>query len=128
MMIALDLQSRLPIYEQLRARISELVLLGALQPDEQLPSVRAFAKELGINPNTVQKAYQELERDNIVYSVAGRGSFVSHHLDLAARLREQQLEKLRQAAREARSAAVPEESAVEAVRETYRIVRGSASP
>ena len=76
-MLSLDLQSRQPIYEQLVRGLSELVSLGALAPDEQLPSVRSLARDLGVNPNTVQKAYQELERSGVIYSVAGRGSFVS---------------------------------------------------
>jgi GntR family transcriptional regulator len=118
-MIKLDLQSRLPIYEQLKTKISELILVGELNPDDQLPSVRTFARELGINPNTVQKAYQELERDNIIYSVAGRGSYISPSLDLTKQLEEQQLGHIRQAARQARSNAVPEEKAVEAVHQAY---------
>jgi GntR family transcriptional regulator len=118
-MIKLDLQSRLPIYEQLKAKISELVLLGELKPDDQLPSVRSFARDLGINPNTVQKAYQELERDNIIYSVAGRGSYISPQMDLMRQLQEQQLQKVRQAARQAKAGAVPEELVLATVRDVY---------
>ena len=76
-MLTIDLQSRQPIYEQLIYRMSELVALGALAPGEQLPSVRALARDLGINPNTVQKAYQELERRGVICSVAGKGSFIA---------------------------------------------------
>ena len=85
-MIKIDLQSRTPIYEQLQEQILRLSLLGVLDQNEQLPSVRALAREIGVNPNTVAKAYQELERqgtparvvslDNF-YTVPGRGSFVS---------------------------------------------------
>lgn len=76
-MLKLDYQSRLPFYEQLYNSVIRLSSLGILQPDEQLPTVRALAKELGINPNTVQKAYRMLERDGFTYSVTGKGSFVS---------------------------------------------------
>ncbi|MDO5558821.1 MAG: GntR family transcriptional regulator [Oscillospiraceae bacterium] len=76
-MITIDLQSRVPIYEQLYKKIVELIIKGVLQEDEQLPSVRTLAKELGVNPNTVAKSYQELERNKIIYSVSGRGSFIS---------------------------------------------------
>lgn len=76
-MFVLELQSRVPIYEQMKRKIMELVVLGVLQTDEQLPSVRSLARELGVNPNTVQKAYQELEREGVLYSVTGRGSFVA---------------------------------------------------
>ncbi|HKM31928.1 MAG TPA: GntR family transcriptional regulator [Oscillospiraceae bacterium] len=76
-MFAIDMYSRAPIYEQLYKRVAELVMQGALESDDKLPTVRMLAKELGVNPNTVQKAYQELERDGIIYSQAGRGSFIS---------------------------------------------------
>jgi len=68
----------MPIYEQLYHKIIELVMKGLLKEDDQIPSVRALAKELGVNPNTVQKAYQELERNGIIYSLAGRGNFIAH--------------------------------------------------
>ena len=58
-MIKLDMQSRKPIYEQLKEQILRLTMLGVLSADEKLPSVRSLARDVGINPNTVQKAYQE---------------------------------------------------------------------
>lgn len=76
-MLSIDLQSRVPIFEQIQNGIIRLVHYGVLLPDEQLPSVRNLAQELGVNPNTVQKAYQQLEGSGMIYSVAGRGSFVS---------------------------------------------------
>ncbi|WP_170006411.1 GntR family transcriptional regulator [Bacillus fonticola] len=76
-MIQLDIRSRQPIYEQLVEKFKELIVYDVLHADEQLPSVRQLAKELTINPNTIQKAYRELERQNFTYSVPGRGSFVA---------------------------------------------------
>ena len=76
-MFSIDSRSRMAIYEQLVQNIIGLIARGVLQPDDQLPSVRNLARDLGINPNTVQKAYQELERQGIIYTVPGRGSFVS---------------------------------------------------
>lgn len=76
-MISLDLQSRVPIYEQIYNGIARLCITGILMADEKLPSIRALAIELSINPNTVQKAYQQLEQDGYIYSVEGRGSFVN---------------------------------------------------
>ena len=76
-MFDIDLQSRVPIYEQLYKKTLELVMKGVLRENEQMPSVRSLAKDLGVNPNTVAKAYQELERSGIIYSLAGRGSFVA---------------------------------------------------
>lgn len=77
-MYDIDLQSRTPIYEQLYKKVAELILKGDLGAGDKLPSVRELAKELGVNPNTVSKAFQLLERDKVIYSLAGRGSFVSN--------------------------------------------------
>ena len=76
-MLDIDLQSRIPIYEQLYKKVVELVIKKQYMPNDKLPSVRELAKELGVNPNTVSKAFQMLERDGIIYSLAGRGSFIS---------------------------------------------------
>lgn len=75
--ITLREQDRTPLYEQIYSRIVELIANGVMKPDEQLPSVRQLAHELGINPNTVSKAYVQLEQDKIVYTLVGRGSFVA---------------------------------------------------
>ena len=76
-MFDLDLKSRKPIYEQLVEHIKMMIIQKVLEPDEQLPSVRNLARDLTINPNTIQKAYRELERDGYTYSVPGKGSFVN---------------------------------------------------
>ena len=76
-MIVLDLKDSRPLYEQIVERFKHLILCGALPEDEKLPSVRNLAMELSINPNTIQKAYGELEREGFIYSVKGRGNFVS---------------------------------------------------
>lgn len=76
-MIIIDYKDTRPIYEQIVERFKTLMLKGAMQPDEQMPSVRNLAMELSINPNTIQKAYAELERQGFLYTVKGRGSFVS---------------------------------------------------
>lgn len=77
MLFSIDLTSRVPIYEQLYKKIVELVIKGVLTEQTQMPSVRSLAKELGVNPNTVAKAYSQLEHDGVIYSVGGRGSFVA---------------------------------------------------
>ncbi|MBI0580353.1 GntR family transcriptional regulator [Neobacillus cucumis] len=76
-MFELDIRSRKPIYEQLVDKMKELIMNEVVKPDEQLPSVRALATELSINPNTIQKAYRELETQGFIYSIKGKGSFVS---------------------------------------------------
>lgn len=76
-MFDIDLMSRTPIYEQLYKKVVELILKGVLHEQDKLPSVRSLATDLSVNPNTVAKAYSLLERDKIIYSLAGRGSFVA---------------------------------------------------
>lgn len=97
MLISIDFTSRKPIYEQLKESILRLAMLGVVEPNEQLPSVRTLAKQLAINPNTVQKAYQELERDGVVYSAPGRGSFVCEGVTTNNSLQSGAKEKLRNA-------------------------------
>ncbi len=75
-MITIDYRDRKLIYEQLIDNVKALILRGDLKKDDFLPSVRSLAKELGINPNTIQKAYAELERQGIIASLSGRGSVV----------------------------------------------------
>lgn len=76
-MFELDLRSRKPIYEQLVDKLKELIINEVMMPDEQLPSVRTLAQQLTINPNTIQKAYRELEVQGFIYSIKGKGSFVN---------------------------------------------------
>ena len=76
-MLILDYKDRRPIYEQVVSKLEELMLLGAMKENEPLPSVRSLAMELSINPNTIQRAYVELERQGYIYTVKGKGSFVA---------------------------------------------------
>ncbi len=75
-MIPLNLKSGVPIFEQIKEQLKRQILMGVWAPGEQLPSVRSLASELGINPNTIQRSYQELEREGFAYTVAGKGCFV----------------------------------------------------
>ena len=75
-MISLNYRDSRPIYEQIKDGLRKLIVTGAMKPDEKLPSVRALAQQLSINPNTIQRAYRELEVQGWVASEAGRGSFV----------------------------------------------------
>ncbi|MBM6930138.1 GntR family transcriptional regulator [[Clostridium] spiroforme] len=76
-MFIVDLQSKTPIFEQLKKQILEFISIGILLPNDKLPSVRSLASQIGVNPNTVAKAYQELENQGYVYSVKGKGCFVA---------------------------------------------------
>ncbi len=76
-MIKLDYKNDKPLHEQITQGIKELIISGVLAADEQLPSVRELAVSLTVNPNTVQRAYKTLETDGIIYSIRGKGNFVS---------------------------------------------------
>lgn len=76
-MFDIDVKSRMPIYEQITENVKRLIIQGVLLPEEKLPSVRSLAQELTINPNTIQKAYRELEREGYLISRPGKGSFVN---------------------------------------------------
>lgn len=76
-MIVLDYRDSRPLYQQVKDSLRRMMLTGLLEPDEKLPSVRSLATQLAINLNTIQRAYAELEAEGYIYSVAGRGSFVS---------------------------------------------------
>ena len=75
-MFSIDYKSRLPFYEQLVESVKSMVLSGLLSGDDPLPSVRQLSSDLGINPNTVQKAYATLEQQGIVYTIPGKGNFI----------------------------------------------------
>ena len=100
-MILIDYSERRPIYEQVAEKIAELIIRGVLPPESQLPSVRSLAMDLSINPNTIQRAYQELERKGYTYSVPGKGSFVSQRTEYLEEQRENILEEQRRLAEKA---------------------------
>ena len=95
-MIIIDYNDKRPIYEQIIDRFQTLIINGALEPNMQLPSVRALAIELAINANTIQRAYSELEREGYIYSVKGRGNFVRDDKSLADRQQRKLLQDLKQ--------------------------------
>lgn len=92
-MLNIRLEGKLPIYEQLFNGISRLISSGEMSPDERLPAVREVAKQFGINPNTVQKAYAQLEQAGLIYSIPAKGSYVSGAKDAAQAVRSEALRK-----------------------------------
>ncbi len=82
-MFAINYRDSRPIYEQITDELRKMIISGVFAPDEKLPSVRELAQQLAINPNTIQRAYRELELSGYIYSVAGRGNFASarHEVD-----------------------------------------------
>lgn len=79
--INIDLKDPRPIFEQVRDGLKNLIICGVLKADEKIPSVRDMAQNLAINPNTIQKAYRELETEGYVYQVTGKGTFVAPIVD-----------------------------------------------
>lgn len=92
-MIQLNYRDARPIYEQVKDGLRHLVVTGALQAGDKLPSVRALASSLAINPNTIQRAYESLEREGYLYTVAGKGSFAAPQADVNADRRARLLEQ-----------------------------------
>ena len=96
-LINLDYQSRTPIYEQIVSNIEKYVALGVLKPNEQIPSIRELASNLGINPNTVKKAYDILEHKKVITSFSTKGTFISSKTDEVLENRKQEeIKKLEQ--------------------------------
>ncbi len=119
-MITVDMRDRKPIYEQLIENIRTQAVQGYLKPDEHLPSVRQLAAELAINPNTIQKAYAELERQNVIYSLPGRGNFISPDIGAVAKQeRTRQLESLGMLFRQAQNAGVEKSEILELLEAVY---------
>ncbi|MCI6568042.1 MAG: GntR family transcriptional regulator [Dysosmobacter sp.] len=108
-MISLNYRDSRPIYEQIRDELRKLIVSGALATDEKLPSVRALAAQLAINPNTIQRAYNELEAEGYIYSVPGKGSFAAGNDAAGARRREELLRQARDLLRELRYLGVSQE-------------------
>lgn len=91
-MFVIDPRNKAPLYEQLAQQIRWQIAMGFLAPDEPLPSVRQLSGELGINPNTIQKAYRQMEQEGLIYARAGKGNFVTPAVD--EQRRKQQTEQL----------------------------------
>ncbi|MBR5012083.1 MAG: GntR family transcriptional regulator [Clostridia bacterium] len=119
--MTVDVRSRVPLFLQIVAAVRDLVIRGILKPDEALPSVRALASELAINPNTIQKAYAELERQGVIYSLSGRGNFVASDVShIASANRSELLEKLRADVAAAKKAGISDE-------EIFEILKGGST-
>lgn len=101
-MIHLDYRDARPIYQQVKDGLRRLMVTGVLAAGEKLPSVRQLATELTINPNTIQRAYSELEAEGFVVTVSGRGTFVAEGREQSLVRKEELMEKLRPMAQELR--------------------------
>ena len=93
MNINIDYGKREPIYEQIVREVEKLITLGILEPGTQIPSVRSLAVDLGINPNTVKKAYDILEEEGLIISKSTKGTFIGDNIDQAKKLKMEELIK-----------------------------------
>lgn len=125
LMIILDYQDRRPLYEQIVEKLRTLILRGVLPPGERLPSVRQLALDLAINPNTIQRAYMELEQLGLIYPVKGRGNFVADARRLQEKAREDYENELRSVVRRGMDMGLCEETIVSIVRECCGAAEGS---
>lgn len=115
-MILIDLKDSRPIYEQVVERFKILILKGAIGPDEKLPSVRNLAVDLSINPNTIQRAYGELERQGYIYTVKGKGNFAADRENLLDKYREEILRQIREICQTAFSVGITENELISNIR------------
>ncbi len=121
-MINIDFQDRSPIYLQLIKKIEEMAAKGFLAPNEQLPTVRSLAMELAINPNTIQRAYGELEKKGVIYTVPGKGCFVSPATNtLLNRKKQELLAEVTLKIKEACAIGISQEEFLEECRKAYKL-------
>ena len=119
-MITINPRSNVPLWEQIKDSIKNQILLGVWSAGEQIPSVRAMASELGINPNTIARSISELEREGLIYTVAGKGAFVEEDLTLISLKRKTEaLEHLSSTLLELKNAEVELETVINKVNEVY---------
>lgn len=100
-MFTMRLMGGAPIYEQLEQRITELIVSGEMTENEKLPAVREIAKQLSINPNTVQKTYANLEAKGLIYSIPAKGSYVAARGEYLEKVRGESMEAFSESVRKA---------------------------
>ena len=119
-MFQIDSFSRVPVYEQLIHQVEEFVLKDILTSDSQIPSVRSLSVALAINPNTIQKAYSELDRTGIIYSVPGKGCFITSDAKaILSEKKKQGLSSLKAMLNELMLAGVPRDIILDTVDSIY---------
>ena len=119
-MISLNYRDSRPIYEQIKDGLKKLIVTGGLAVDEKLPSVRSLATQLSINPNTIQRAYNELEGEGYIYSVPGKGSFAAASAGADEGRKQELIERVRELLAELRYLGVSQRELLDLVREAER--------
>lgn len=116
-MISLNYRDSRPIYEQIKDELKKLIVTGALAAEERLPSVRTLATQLSINPNTIQRAYNELEGEGYIFSIPGKGSFAAANAGTDDTKKRHLLEKIRELLAELRYLGTTQEELLALVKE-----------
>ena len=111
-MVPIDLMDARPIYEQLTERFKVLILRGIIKADEKIPSVRNLAVDLSINPNTIQRAYAELEKQGHIYTIKGKGNFAVDASKLLPVYKEEILKKLKDLCKQAEQIGMTQEEII----------------
>lgn len=120
-MFVIDVMSRMPVYEQIINQVEEQILTGILSHGDKLPSVRSLSVSLSINPNTIQKAYTELDRKQLIVTVPGKGSFISPDaLSILGDSSRAKMPEFKQAIKELALAGISKEEIIEAVNDVFK--------
>lgn len=120
-MFVIDVMSRMPVYEQIIKQVEEQILIGVMKAGDKMPSVRSLSVHLSINPNTIQKAYTELDRRGLIITVPGKGSFIREDAaDILGENSRQKLEKFADLIKELTYAGVTKEEVLQIVDDVYR--------
>lgn len=119
-MFVVDVMSRVPVYEQIIKQVEEQVLTGILKEGDKLPSVRSLSVKLSINPNTIQKAYTELDRRQLIITVPGMGSFISEKaIEVVGANSREKMTELNKIIRELALAGVTKEEIINNIEEVF---------
>ena len=119
-MFVVDVMSRVPVYEQIIKQVEEQVLTGILKEGDKLPSVRSLSVKLSINPNTIQKAYTELDTRQLIITVPGKGSFISEKaIEVVGANSREKMTELNKIIRELALAGVTKEEIINNIEEVF---------
>ncbi len=118
-MFEIDYRNRIPIYEQIKNQILLYIRTGIYKPDEQLPSIRSVSQQTGINVNTVKRAFADLEDEGVIYTLVGRGSFVSAQAIENTSIAEKALKEIELDIRSMKSKGVTKDALISLIENIY---------
>ena len=118
-MFEINYRDSRPIYEQIKDGLRKLLVTGGIKADQKLPSVREMASSMSINPNTIQRAYRELESEGYIYSVPGKGSFAAGNDETHDRMKEELKQKLTGVTKEIKAVGIGKDTVKSWVDEAY---------